>query len=169
MCDQYNGMSLQQTLIKYRLLIEQHGFTMVAVTDPIPWTYTIGLAERFHPELLMAGVDQAVVYGVLDRMAKRVVDGEAFQPGIVVERGEALEVVEVDESHLHAGLCNMWHNYDDYFRPDSASLSVLQVRVHSGWFCRGHLLAQPYLDLPGHGLGASNRALRRRMRRSSRR
>lgn len=51
-----------------------------------PFAYTIGLGHRCgHPELLMSGLDRAVMHHALNEVARRVMNGRHLAPGDVLE------------------------------------------------------------------------------------
>jgi hypothetical protein len=50
------------------------------------FAYTLGLGHRAgHPELVMSGLDPGVMHGALNRLAQRVLDGQRFDAGDIVE------------------------------------------------------------------------------------
>lgn len=55
--------------------------------EPEPaFAYTVGLAHRVgHPELLVSGLDPALMHGVLNGVARRVLEGRRLRPGDVLE------------------------------------------------------------------------------------
>lgn len=74
-------------------VIQLHGFMVVGVVPQtkedveriggMGFMYTIGLVEKGHPELLIAGLPSDVAYTVLDDLGERVLGGETFVSGEV--------------------------------------------------------------------------------------
>jgi hypothetical protein len=54
--------------------------------DGPAFAYTVGLGHRAgHPELVMSGLDPALMHRSLNRLAERIVDGRRLAPGDVLE------------------------------------------------------------------------------------
>jgi len=162
MCDLCDGVTLEERMRWAHLSILGAGYSQIAVEGSVPWVYTIGLSERLHPELLIAGIDTAPAAELLDRLASRVVRGERFEAGTTVdEEGESFGLVAVHPSRVKVGLCAAWQAYAR-LHPGPGTLRVLQVQMPDEWFCRCHAGNQPRLELPGGMPGAPSREERRR-------
>lgn len=64
--------------------IEEHGWMLQGVAPVVgqeghPFTYTVGLTEMDHPEILMMGYQSAGV--ILNDMGQRVKDGHVYKAG----------------------------------------------------------------------------------------
>ncbi len=104
--------------------------------SPVPWTYTIGLAEGFqHPELFTVGAWCSPCSGsLLNALGDRVAVGERFdgpshEPIVVHDGGEELEVHvrPVEGPALVGNWFAMWHRYYWSKPYESPPLSVMQV------------------------------------------
>src|SRR3546814_5333971 len=63
-------------------ILQRFGWAVQGVEASTPWTYTIGLTERFgHPELVLAGIDISLAMNILNALADRVAGGEQLRPG----------------------------------------------------------------------------------------
>ena len=134
MCDICNGISIEEQFEKIEDDIDEHGFSLMAVEagpDHPPWTYTIGLVERFgHPELSLLGVPLAVAYLATSRLAERVVAGKRIEPGVdVFVDGVRVHVGRVGEGLWEGDMFAMWHRYYDVWADDVAppSPSALEL------------------------------------------
>jgi len=113
MCVMCDGMSYEDALQDLIDRKEKWGWALQGVEARPPWTYTIGLLERFdHPELVMTGVPITVAFNVLNVLGTRIAVGERFEPGTedIVVGETALRFVAVHGVHLAAGLVGMWQN-----------------------------------------------------------
>jgi len=150
MCRMCDGATLDEVLFHLDARIDRHGFTQVPVEGPQPWTYTIGLAAMGHPELVVAGIELRPATTIVDRLARRVVDGESFDVGeAVIEGGDSFELLPVHSWHLRRGLMNMWRTYYSALGGPRPPLAAIQVLAPPSWFCCEHETAQPRLDRPG--------------------
>lgn len=104
--------------------------------SPVPWTYTIGLAEGYaHPELFTVGACCSTCSGsLLHALAELVAAGGRFDepshdPIVVHDRGEDVElhVRPVEGPALIGGWFAMWHRYYRSKPYDSPTLTVMQV------------------------------------------
>lgn len=95
-----------------------------AVDGP-PFAYTVGLFGMGHPELLIFGVDPTTASEVLNDLGRRVRQGEALLPGIVIEFAEWPHRV-IPEIVPNPGDIVFAAN-EFYQRPDEASVPVLQL------------------------------------------
>jgi hypothetical protein len=166
MCRMCDGATEDEVLAELDSYVVQYGFAQVPVeNDGQPWTYTIGLAARGHPELVLAGTTLEPATQVVDRLARRVLEGERFDSDAsVTEGGQRFTVRAVHAWHFDQGLMAIWNNY--YLgRPDPPPFAALQVVAPATWFCRCHANSQPRLDLPHPFPSPPNREARRRMAR----
>ena len=142
-----NGMTIAQDLARKAHNIEEFGFWITTVEADPPWAYTAGLAAVRHPELVVAGIDGEVGATVLSRLADRVLGGERFVPGGICRDKDVLfGFRRVHPAQLKHGLCACWDRYTEFFEPDWAPLSALQVVLPSAWFCSDCRRHQPRLD-----------------------
>lgn len=106
--------------------IANKGWTFTAVEGFFPWTYTIGLAARGDPELVMLGPIRRA-HKVLDELAGRVVAGLTLAEGDVVHaNGEHLLVGAVHPRQVERGLLAGWFGYYDRL-DDAPPLRILQI------------------------------------------
>ena len=59
--------------------------------EPLPWSYTIGLVERRHPEVVTFGLPPPTAVAVLNWVHDRDVAGARIEPG-VIERFEGVPI-----------------------------------------------------------------------------
>ena len=165
MCRICDGATADEVLSDIHFEVLLKGFTQVPVDgDDLPWTYTIGLAARGHPELVLAGVELDTATAVVARLAWRVLAGERLDNdrGCVVDDGHLLAFRAVHPWHFEQGLLAMWNNYYDT-RPDPPRLTALQIVPPATWFCDDHGNSTPRLDVARPtGLWRPNREARRR-------
>ena len=147
MCTICDGQSYEEALHDLHHLVQHFGWALQGVEAPRPWTYTIGLTERFdHPELVMAGVDISLAMTVLNALGTMVATGEQLSPGRPAVTVGETEVTfgAVHPVHLAAGLVGTWERYYDW-RPGAAPpLDVVQVLPLPG---RRLPLDQPHTSL----------------------
>ena len=55
----------------------------VCELDPVPWSYTIGLVERRHPEVVTFGLPPTAAVAVLNWVHDRDVAGTRIEPGAI--------------------------------------------------------------------------------------
>ena len=166
MCD---GATFEDQLHRMNLEIRGRGWATLAVQAPVPWVYTIGLTEHMHPELVVAGAKLPSASALVDRLARRVIEGERFWAETMIEEEQGpYGVVAVHPTRLAAGLCAAVPAYDREMRRRWSGFQALQVQVPDEWFCKCHRGSQPRLDLPGGTPGAPNRELRRQAARRRR-
>lgn len=170
MCD---GASRDEVLFARHATIERYGWALVAVGDSPPtadWIYTIGLAPRGHPELVIVGHEQAVAGALLNELGERIRDGERFQAGDSTMAGHVqVGFVAVDPAHIERGLLNAWLDYYGALGPPHPDLHALQVVLPDGQHCHTHQTSQPLLDTPFDVMQlGGNRAERRARRRAAR-
>jgi hypothetical protein len=169
MCALCNGASWQDVLDHYRQQIDAKGYALCVVTDGAAdagWAYTIGLHERDHPELVVAGPRLTAATAVLDGVATRVVRGARFHGGDSTPAMHAtIGFVEVRPQYLRHGLMDGWLRYYDIEGDDDAAPSALQLLLPDGQHCFEHQVSQPRLDTDqGTPVVRPNRAERRAAR-----
>jgi len=76
------GQSYVQLVTRFYDLMEKPGWGVMSVfgseTTP-PFSYTIGLWQNYaHPEIIVLGLPQQAAHAILNIVARRVKDGEAF-------------------------------------------------------------------------------------------
>lgn len=114
------------------------GYTKSGCEDPPGWIYTIGLTERGHPELIVAGVEWPTAASLVDAIADRVLAGERFDSAASVDvAGHTLEVVRVHERHWEDSTFSVWHDYYFAFGP-APDPSALQLLLPAEFFCPCH-------------------------------
>ena len=169
MCALCDGASWHDVLDHYRQQIDSKGYALCVVTDGAAdsgWAYTIGLIERDHPELVVAGPRLTAATAVLDGVAARVVRGARFHGGNSTQAMDAtIGFVEVRPRHLRHGLMDGWLRYYDTKGDYDAAPSALQLLLPDGHHCFEHQVSQPRLDIDqGTPVTRPNRAARRAAR-----
>lgn len=134
------------------------------------FAYTIGLGHRAgHPELLMSGLDHAVMHRALNGIARRVMDGLRLAPGDVLEdvlAGVPVAVEQVSAAALRemvtwAGwfqrrkpeaLAIVWPDRHGVFAWQPGAPEVLDALQPHGWRVPiehiGGLATDPAWDFP---------------------
>jgi Domain of unknown function (DUF4262) len=171
MCLMCDGWSADEVNADLHDRIVRFGWTMIGVDDSPAgqaWTYTVGLADRGHAELVVAGVaiDRAMV--VLSDLATRVIEGQVLDADRVTcldDQEAALR--DVHPTHVERGLVGAWQSYYAWRGSPAPPLRVQQVVLPDTEFCRCHGGRQPRLDLAASTFGSAgpNRAERRVLRR----
>jgi hypothetical protein len=125
MCSICDGKSWEEALADIGRIIRRYGWMLQMVEASPPWTYTIGLAEFDHPELLLfAPLDSGG--RVLNALGERVRRGAGFASGDVVSvLGRTYALRELQRG-AWPELVGMWHNYYAT-QPSAPHLSVLQL------------------------------------------
>src|SRR3546814_15805827 len=107
MCAICDGATYDEMLAGLHGVVQRFGWAVQGVEASTPWTYTIGLTERFgHPELVLAGIDISLAMNILNALADRVAGGEQLRPGgpnVTVGETE-LRLGSVHPVHLASGL-----------------------------------------------------------------
>jgi len=104
MCQMCEGQSRSEVLAELRLRIDRFGWADVSVgadRSTPGFTYTIGLVEFGHPELIVVGRPPYAAGALVNELAALVTDGHGhhFLPGMQFEvQGLAVELVQVDRS-----------------------------------------------------------------------
>lgn len=96
----------------------------------LPWRYTIGLLENFdHPELVMVGLESGCAYEGLNRLGRRIRDGERFTDESRTKIGDVpVSFLLVDPDQFEtADTFNSWTGYYDArgWEPVRMALQVL--------------------------------------------
>lgn len=88
--------------------VKEGGWSIMAVSDGIPFAYTIGLYKNFkHPEIVVMAINAQQSASLLNYLGEQVKEGKRFETGEIYEKDE--------ESHRHVFLKveNKYRN--DYF------------------------------------------------------
>jgi len=130
MCCMCDGWTLDEAQADLNDRKQRFGWTLQGVEGARPWTYSIGLTERFgHPELVMAGVPIDAAGAMINALGHRIAAGEDLIDGDHLWEGEIeLEVGGVHPVHIADGLVGQWEEH--YWRhPEVApvELRVLQL------------------------------------------
>jgi len=177
--------------------IERFGFTTVSVNtgecatpgcpstvNPGPtWTYSIGMLEHNHPEIVVVGALPARAYPLIDLAFEWHHLGLALPSGrddCTTALGATITTVPVpDRTWLDTNLMAFWHNYYQPGWPDLGSFdaAVIQLVVademgHFPWDerCDGTLVeSQPIIEDDDSAWSRPNRATRRSTQRNRRR
>lgn len=131
MCIMCAGASHAQVIDHHVQLLDEHGWTVMGVTGPVPWTYTIGLTWHLdHPELVIVGMDPSSAAGLLHQVVDRIRSGTTLTVGksLAVLGGE-LRFGAVDHRNLRGEWFTQWHPIARATGHGSASLRALQVRL----------------------------------------
>ncbi|RIJ67009.1 DUF4262 domain-containing protein [Nakamurella silvestris] len=105
MCQMCEGQSRAEVLADLRLRIDRFGWADMSVGadwSAPGFTYTIGLVEYGHPELLVLGRPPYEAGALVNELAALVTDGHGhhFLPGMqFTVRGLEVELVQVDRSN----------------------------------------------------------------------
>lgn len=131
MCAICDGWTYEEFLDDLHERVQRFGWALHGVEARRPWTYTIGLTERFdHPELVLAGVDNSLAGNTLNALGRMIAMGEQLRPGrahVTVAETE-LAFGSVHAVHISAGLVGMWRRYYVEHRPGAPPpLEVVQV------------------------------------------
>lgn len=130
MCHICDGGSATQEYERTRDRIASGRWSLTGVEGRFPWTYTVGLADHGHPELVTLG---CLSHGpkMLNAVASRVMDGLVLLPGQEIEYlGQRVVVERIDPRHIRNGLMAVWFDYHDWAGVDVAH-RALQLRVDS--------------------------------------
>jgi hypothetical protein len=177
MCMMCDGSSYEEAIGEVFRLVDALGWALVPIGDDDGggWMYTVGLASRGHPELVMAGVDLDAAAATLDALASSVFDGvlldecaTAPTPGCDDDGPCTVGLVDVHQSHLDRGLITIAELRVAAVDPDAPPPRARQVVLPEAHLCRCHRHAQPRLDRPGATLGAGLDRTARRGRRRGR-
>ncbi len=88
--------------------VVEKGWAVMAISDEIPFAYTIGLYKNFkHPEIAVTAIGQNQASELLNRLAERVASGERFELGKIYEKEDGMR------RSMYARVENK--NYRDHF------------------------------------------------------
>jgi len=111
MCSICDGQTYDALHRHTAQLIDEGGWRLLAVGGWKPWTYTIGLAERGHPELVAVGPPQATGR-LLDEAAALAMDGRPLSEGSALTvLDQSVQVGAVHPRHIERGLVAGWFDY----------------------------------------------------------
>lgn len=176
MCLMCEGWTADEVNADTDARIRRYGWTAVSVYEPgggPTWTYTIGLADRGHPELLVADAKVERAMAVITDLATRVVGGESLAdaPSVTYLDEDEAALRDVHAVHIERGLVGSWEGYYHWRGGPVPPLRVRQVVLPDSEFCPCHQGTQPRLDMGWTHYGAvtPNRTERRARRRTRRR
>ncbi len=155
MCD---GATEDEVLFDMYGLIQKFGFMMTAVEGSSTWTYTVGLAEQFHPELVVTALAPRKSFDVLRAVVDHINAGERFDEcsppldlgGLIVRFGR----VHVEQ--WHQGRFDRWLRYygalGDHGWLQREAVQVLWPDERGNYptdssFCCNRPTCQPLLDV----------------------
>ncbi|MCU1393480.1 MAG: hypothetical protein JWM34_1908 [Ilumatobacteraceae bacterium] len=135
MCLRCDGYTEQQIIGMTEMHIRVFGWSVAAVEEARPWTYSIGLLENFgHPELVVTDMEIGLAKVLINEVATVVKDG--VDPRARHElQSMGVELVVVDERHLRTRLFNSWTRY--YGEPPHAG-DFVQILPPPEMFCACH-------------------------------
>lgn len=144
MCMRCEGYSWEEIERHTDLVIRVHGFMVVHVEAPSPWTYTVGAFESWdQPELLVVDIEAPIQKALVHAVAEDYVDfGEI--------RADTLdlldvELVTVDESHFAEGLVAGW---ESRYSMSASTSDFVQLLPGPSWVCEGCAPCRRRLDEP---------------------
>jgi Domain of unknown function (DUF4262) len=159
MCLMCQGWTADEVNADTDARIRQHGWTAVSVYERgggPTWTYTIGLADRGHPELLVANAKIERAMAVITDLATRVVGGESLADAewVTYLDDDEAALCDVHPVHVERGLVGSWQRYYDWRGGSVPALRVRQVVLPDDEFCGCHKGTQPRLDMGWTFFGA---------------
>jgi hypothetical protein len=71
--------------------VEKHGWSCISVfptkeDGTVPFNYTVGLVEHGHPDLIVMGLSNEQLYGILNAAVTQIQDGATFRADSYVDR-----------------------------------------------------------------------------------
>ena len=87
--------------------------------------FTVGLFGLGHPELVVTGLDHQVSHGLLNRVARMVVDGRDLVPGEVIQDDTGQDILTVEVLPNPAEVLFSANRF--YERPDEFSVLAFQL------------------------------------------
>src|SRR5262249_37907734 len=153
MCE---GASRDEVLFDIDAQIARRGWALQGVVDERgdgwDWAYTIGLAARGHPELVVVAPrdrDVREVAAPLDEAAMLVSAGFRFETGDggPVSVGRAV-VGDAHPDHMQQGLLALWFAYHASPHRRRPNLRVRQLVLPEAPYCARHQVAVPLLEDP---------------------
>lgn len=138
MCKLCEGWMHDQLLARQVEHIETYGFTLISVTDPVSWTYSIGLRWRLDmPEVVLVGYPPhascAVIHGVVDEVRKGSNDvrcGSVLQVG-----GSPVGLGRVAPDNAAGEWFTQWHGVARACGQGHRTLRALQLQPQCGADC----------------------------------
>jgi hypothetical protein len=104
--------------------------------EPLPWTYTIGLVERRHPEVVTFGLPPPAAVAVLNWVHDRDVEGRRIEPG-TIERFNGVPVrldpVPTEWVTSEDDPMGQWFHHYGIGRPTIEPPPVLQLVWADRW------------------------------------
>jgi hypothetical protein len=121
---------LDQEDARLAQIIRTHRFAVQYVwsgdePDEPGFGYTVGLFGLGHPELVVTGLDHHVSHGLLNRVARMVVDGRNLVPGEVIQDDTGQDIVTVEVLPNPAEVLFSANRF--YERPDEFSVPAFQL------------------------------------------
>lgn len=160
MCAICDGMSREEMHAQTHQRIGRYGYTMLSIHGPHPWTYTIGLSEKYeHPELIVTGLDDVSAYGLIEAVADRILAGERCVPSYERLIGDhPVRFGDVHPSQWSHGRFDGWKAYYGWLGHKPSTQEAVQiVWSNDEWryppdpgFCIAHDDCQPLLSAPAH-------------------
>lgn len=146
---------LQNTVDQIRELIAAHGWAVLSQeregVNP-PFSYTVGLAAKDLPELILVGLEPAIARSALNRTASRLAAGEKLRNGqplleiiagmSVIPRSVPPDVAERMMRFTHLLAMNKPWSAIQIVWPDPAGRFPGDPQYDTGW-----LSLQPMLEL----------------------
>jgi hypothetical protein len=121
MCHICNGMTRRDLYGLVRSRILEFGYTVIHVDgagpENPPFSYTVGLSRRDHPELIAFAMHEACAAHALDPVARAVLAGARFREGSDLDgvhppdTGSSAALLEFPDSSTHLLLAN------EFYRP----------------------------------------------------
>lgn len=94
-------------LDRLRALVDKHGWAVQGVGADVEagvpgFAYTVGLAKKGLPELIVLGLPMDAAQPILNTLARRMVDGESFEDGsdIIEAANLPLRLQTLEGAHL---------------------------------------------------------------------
>ena len=121
---------LDQEDARLAQIIRTHRFAVQYVwsgdePDEPGFGYTVGLFGLGHPELVVTGLDHQVSHGLLNRVARMVVDGRDLVPGEVIQDDTGQDILTVEVLPNPAEVLFSANRF--YERPDEFSVPAFQL------------------------------------------
>lgn len=135
MCLRCDGYSEEQISGMTEMHIRVYGWSVVAVEEARPWSYSIGLLENFaHPELVVTDMEIRSAKALINAVADVVRRGNG-QPAHCELQDRGVEMVVVGERHMRSRLFNSWTRY--YGEPPHAG-DFVQILPPPEMYCACH-------------------------------
>ncbi|MEP7201670.1 MAG: DUF4262 domain-containing protein [Ilumatobacteraceae bacterium] len=119
------------------------GWSVAAVEEDPPWSYSIGVLEKFaHPELVVMDMEIQAAGSLINYVGSQVRDGGGFLDHDAL-RAEGIRLVDVHERHMRSRLFKSWTRY--YGEQPQAG-DFVQILPPPELFCPCHRHAYRRLD-----------------------